>query len=413
MLSTIAKPFGWLLMWLYEVVGNYGLAVVLFALIVKLILLPFQMKSKRSMMRTTGLQDKMKELEKKHGANKQKYNEEVAKLYKDEGVNPMSGCLWSLLPFPILIALYQAIRYPLTIMMGVPKALIEEGGAILEKLTSLGFESSLNSAYAQIDQAQFITNHFDEFSGITDKLTKIDYNLFGIDLGAVPQWQIWQFDWSQASEWLPAMGLFLIPVIAAALTYLSSKITQSSSGQQTQQSSMMIMMPIMTLVFAFMMPAALGIYWAASTFFGIIQDIWLTKRYTKQFALENADKYAAQRAKEEELEAKRKETERLKAENAMEASPATSKKKQQLQEKLEKEERRAEWERQHAAQQAAEKAEREAAEEASRSGNRKFARGRAYDPDRFADRDDNGEKYLDDDYPSDDEIYGTDSGEEE
>jgi YidC/Oxa1 family membrane protein insertase len=129
MLNAIAKPFGVLLMWLYEFFGNYGLAVIVFALLVKLILLPFQMKSKRGMMQTSRLQPRLKELEKKHGANKTKYNEEVAKLYKEEKVSPMSGCIWSLIPFPILIALYQAIRYPLTIMMGVPSDLLSEGGA--------------------------------------------------------------------------------------------------------------------------------------------------------------------------------------------------------------------------------------------------------------------------------------------
>jgi len=117
MLSAIAKPFGVLLMWLYEVTKNYGVAIILFGLIVKLILLPFQVKSKKSMMRSNRLQPQLKELEKQYGHDQQKYQLEVQKLYKENNVNPFSGCLWSLIPFPILLALYQAIRYPLTIMM--------------------------------------------------------------------------------------------------------------------------------------------------------------------------------------------------------------------------------------------------------------------------------------------------------
>ena len=74
MLSTIAKPFGMLLMWLYELVQNYGVAVILFALIVKVIFLPFMAKSKKSSMRMSRLTPKLKEIEKKHGANRQKYN---------------------------------------------------------------------------------------------------------------------------------------------------------------------------------------------------------------------------------------------------------------------------------------------------------------------------------------------------
>ena len=134
----IAKPFGWLLLTLNNLVGNYGVAVFLFALVVKLILLPFQMKSKKSMMRMSALQPQIAELQKRHEGNPRKLQEETSKLYKEEHVNPMSGCLWSLIPFPILLALYRAIRFPLTTMMGVSSDLLAEGGAIANKLTELG-----------------------------------------------------------------------------------------------------------------------------------------------------------------------------------------------------------------------------------------------------------------------------------
>ena len=110
-------------MWLYELTGNYGAAIFLFAFVVKVVLLYFSAKSKKSMMRQTRFTPYLKELEARYEGNKQKYQEEVAKLYKEEGINPMGGCLWSLIPFPILLALYQAIRKPITIMMGIPKAL--------------------------------------------------------------------------------------------------------------------------------------------------------------------------------------------------------------------------------------------------------------------------------------------------
>ena len=102
---------------LYKLTGNYGVAVILFALGVNLILTPFMAKSKKSTMRTTRLQPKIKELQKRHEGNQQKLSEEMQKLYREEGINPMSGCLWSLIPFPILIALYSVIRQPITRMM--------------------------------------------------------------------------------------------------------------------------------------------------------------------------------------------------------------------------------------------------------------------------------------------------------
>ena len=91
MLQTIAKPFGWLMLWLYNLTGNYGVAIILFALVVKIIMLPFQLKSKKSTMRMSRMTPRLKELEKKFGHDQARYQQEMSKLYKEEGVNPMSG----------------------------------------------------------------------------------------------------------------------------------------------------------------------------------------------------------------------------------------------------------------------------------------------------------------------------------
>ena len=117
MWATITKPFAWLMIQLYEWTGNYGISIIFFALVVNLILTPFMAKSKKSQMHTSRLQPRIQELQKRHEGNQQKLNEEMQKLYREEGINPMSGCLWSLIPFPILIALYSVIRQPLTRMM--------------------------------------------------------------------------------------------------------------------------------------------------------------------------------------------------------------------------------------------------------------------------------------------------------
>lgn len=139
---------------------------------------------------------------------------------------------------------------------------------------------------------------------------------------------------------------------------------------------MMMLMPLMTLWFGFMMPAALGLYWLASMLFGIVQDVWLNNHYRKILDAEEAVRTERERKKEAEIEAKRQETERLRAENATVANPNTSKKKQQKQVRLTEEQKAAEWKKQH-------KPNDKKAEEPSRVGNRPYARGRAYDPDRF------------------------------
>lgn len=373
---------------LYELVGNYGMAVILFALIVKVVLLPFQMKSKRSMMKTSRLQPQLKELQKKHGANKQKYNEEVSKLYKEEQISPMSGCLWSLIPFPIIIALFSAIRSPITIMMGVPKALLstdEPIGAIVQKLTELNFTTSIKNAYAQIAQTEFISEHFDSFASIHEKLREIDYSFLGMNLGETPDYTfLWSTNWGDSTIWIPGLLLFMLPVVSGLLAFFSSRISMSmnSTGDPQQQSAktMMLIMPFVSIYFAFIMPAAIGVYIAASTLFAMIQDIILTKKYKAIMEIEDAEKNERKRIKAAELEEKRLETERKKLENSTAANPNTSKKKQQKTERQDQLEKAGEWEKKNAPAVSEPKE-----EDPSRSGKRRFARGRAYEPTRFND----------------------------
>ena len=120
----ICIPFAWLLRALYELTSSYGWALVLFTVVIKLIMLPFQMKSKKSMMRMSRVSGQMQELQKRYAKNQAKLQEEMQKLYEEEGVNPMSGCLWSLIPFPILIALYSIIRQPITHFMMLPESAV-------------------------------------------------------------------------------------------------------------------------------------------------------------------------------------------------------------------------------------------------------------------------------------------------
>jgi YidC/Oxa1 family membrane protein insertase len=378
-------------MWLYELCKNYGLAVILFAVIVNLILLPFQMKSKRGMMRQSRLQPKLQELKKKHGANQQKYQQEVAALYKEEGVSMTGGCLWSLLPLPIMLALYRAIIFPLTIMMGLSQDLLNEGGAIATRLAELGF-SGATGHYQQISQTQFISQHFESFSDISTALRQINYSFLGIDLGATPQWRVWEFDWSSPSKWGPPLLLFFVPVLTAAFSLAQALISQkisptaASTGVDGQpapagqtNTMMLVMMPAMMLFFGFAAPAALGIYWTAGTVLNILRDIWLTKRYNRIMDAEDEVRNANRAQKEAELERKRQETERLKAENKTSVNRATSKKKLELAEKKEREAKSATWEKKHSPPKD------EASDEPSRVGTRRYARGRAYDPDRYGD----------------------------
>jgi len=386
----IAKPFGWLLMTLNNLVGNYGIAVFLFALVVNLILLPFQMKSKKSMLRMSALQPQITELQKRHEGNPRKLQEETSKLYKEEHVNPMSGCLWSLIPFPILLALYRAIRYPLTTMMGVPADLVASEGALSVKLAEMGFSSTANAAYIQLQQSQFISNHWSDFNftTISEKIQFINYKFLGFNLGDMPKLKFWE----NGLTWA-AIGLFLIPIVSAALSYLQMQISQKTTPQTgtTQQQAqsaqqmktMNLMMPLVSLYICFIMPAALGVYWIFTSLLGIIRDVALNKIYGKQIELERAEREARQRAREAEYERKRQETERLRAEGKTQENANTSRKKQQARQRAEMDELRAAAVRsERAAKRAAKGIEEEKIPD-SQVGNRRYARGRAYVADRF------------------------------
>jgi len=150
MLNTIARPFGMLLLWLYDFLGNYGLALIVFAVVVRLILLPFMVKSKKSSLRMTKLQPRINELQKKYAGNQQKLNEEMQKLYRQEGIKPLGGCVWSLIPLPILVILYRAIIYPITTMMNVAPEALAEGGALTTRLAEVGFQAAEKTRYLQI-----------------------------------------------------------------------------------------------------------------------------------------------------------------------------------------------------------------------------------------------------------------------
>lgn len=396
MLDAIATPFGWLMMWLYELTDNFGWAIILFALAVALVLLPFMAKSKKSMMRMSRLQPRMMELQKKHEGNPQKLNAEMAKLYREEKCNPMGGCLWSLLPFPILIALYRAVVKPITIMMGVADELLLPGGAIYEKLAELGYQltnytTSNNSFYEQIYQSKFITEHFDQFAGISDKLIPMDYSFLGLDLSATPNWRFWDFDFSNGT-WV-VIGLFLLPIISTAMSYFSMYISRKinptmgtgaqAQAQESSTKTMMYMMPLMSLWIGFVMPAALCVYWIMNSLTGIVRDTALTAVYKKQMEKEDAERLERDREREEELERKRQETERLRAMNATNVNRNTSKKKQQAQAKQSDTERKAAAERAERAARRERLGVKEEEKPASQVGNRRYARGRAYVEDRY------------------------------
>ena len=396
---SFTSIFGWPLKMFYELTQNYGIAVILFGILVNVVLFPFMAKSKKSMMRTTRLNPKMKALQEKYGKDQQRYQQEVAKLYKESGVNPMSGCIWTLIPFPLLFALYAVIRQPLSKMMVLGSdAITQLTDWVTKNAGYVAAESGRAAAYSEIQITDLVhqnwsavTSALGDFGG---KLMDINYRFLGMNLGDQPTFQLWKFDWTNSKVWLPALGLFLIPVISAGMSWLSMVISQKTNPQQQDptakktNNTMMIFMPIMSLWICFSMPAAMGVYWIINSVCAIARDVFLTKVYTKKLDLEDlirAEKNEARALEEaeEERARQREETERRRAAGETEINRNTSKKKLQASQKQQNDERRAEAAREERAAKRARLGIEEPEKPSSQVGNRRYARGRAYDPDRY------------------------------
>ena len=394
-------PFAWLLRMLYHLFNNYGVALILFSLITKLILMPFTAKSKKSMMKTSRLGPKLKELEAKCGDDKMKYQQEMQALYKKEGVSPMSGCLWSLLPLVLLMALYYVIRQPMTYLMQLSADQITQ---IQDYMTSSGLvelaTSGRGSYYTEIVLAQAVYDNMDAIKSIVPDIASraIDFHFLGVDLSQIPTWR-WMFDGPYT---LVGFGLFIIPVISAVSQFASMQISQklngsvatNDKGEKDQDAAaaaaqsmktMMYVMPLFSLWIGFSMPAAMCIYWIAQAVFNTALDGVLTVHYKKVYDEEDElkrERAAEEAAIEAEKEARRAERRAMMPEGA---NPNTSRRKIKKQQKLAEadtpegkftEEERAEYHRQ---QEEKEKA------KGGLSGdpNRPYSRGRAYDPNRY------------------------------
>ena len=354
MTNLITAPFAWIMRIFYSMTGSYGLSLLLFTLVVKLVMLPFQIKGKKSMVRMGRLSGKQKELGKKYANNKQKYQEEVQKLYMEEGINPMGGCLWSLIPLFILIPLYNIIRRPLTYFMRLGEETVT---AVRDLATSVGYQAASGStAYEEISLANFVSNHWESFDGKFDGLFHVNFSFLDLDLTAWPSNAITNFNLS----W-ECIGLILIPIIAGALSFLQTKVTNKSNGQEMQSSmkGMMIMMPLMSVYIGFIMPAALGVYWIFNSLFSIVQEATLGRYFNKKI-----------QAEEDEREAKREASRQKRMEEAKRQAleERNNPKPQKKMEKKQPEKKK------------------NPTNEAGRVGDRPYARGRSFVENRYDDK---------------------------
>ena len=401
--DIVTVPFGWLLGFLYELTSNYGVAMIIFAIIVQLVLMPMNAKSKKSMMKMSRLQPRIQEIQRKYANDQQKQNEAIQKLQQEEGVGMgFGGCIWSFVPMLILFPLFTVIRQPITYILGESAEVATQIIAIVKEQAPTLFSN--NSYYDQVIAAGEIATYAKEITaaipGISaETLAGINFDFLGVNLGAIPDWKFWAWD---AYNWAN-IGAFLIPLVSTGSQYLQMLISQktnesvitnekgvqdkemaenSQTAQQTK--SMMLMMPLMTLWIGFTVSAGLSVYWFIGGLVRMISDPIMTKHYRKIYDEEDAVRL--KRAME--LEAIEAEKERIRAERRA-ANPEgqtrnTSKKKLQKRQQQEEEAAKAAAAREYAAKKGI-VIEEEENERTCMSGipSRPYCKGRNYDPNRY------------------------------
>ena len=378
-IQLLLTPFVWVLMLFYELFDNYGVALILFAVLVKVILFPLSIKAKRSMIQMNMLNGQMQKLQKMYGNNRDKYNLEVQKLYEREKVNPMGGCLWSMLPVLILFPLYAIIRQPLTYLMNLTPDVIAEVAQVVNWSTEAVAQGWIreaadfvNTGYNQLYLASLITpDNISAVQAVAEGARVINFNFLGLNLAQMPQWQFWTWD---VVDWAH-IGLFLMPIVSAGSGLLFSLIMMKTNAvnKQSQNAAanstnktMLIISPLMSLWIGFAMPAGLSVYWISQNVLSMLQEFLAGKILKKDY--EKAAVEAARReAEEKEEEKHRREEERAeRARRIEEAKHNKGKKKGPKAKDTDENKIPA------------------SVREASRVGIRAYARGRAYDPYRFS-----------------------------
>ena len=407
--DIIRVPFGYILEWLYRFTTNYGLALILFAIIVRLVLIPVNAKSKKSMMKMSRLQPRIQEIQRKYADDKQKQNEAIQQLQKEEGASMgCGGCLWSLVPMLILLPLFYVIREPIIYMLHESA---ETAAGIVEIVKNCAedvFSGNVN--YEQLTATAYISEFKDAIqTGLAEKnlvlsnpdtLNGLNFSFLGIDLSQIPTFNIfgeeWVWSWNH-------IGGFLMPVLSGGVQVVSMWVSQKTNnsvvadqrGMRDEETAkqatsakqgkiMMWMMPLMSLWIGFTVPAALSLYWFIGGVATMVENILMTNHYRKIYDAEDAErlkKYQEQQALEAEKERLRAEK---RAANPDGITENTSKKKLQKAKQAETAAAKAAAAKEYAARKGIVDEASEEKEPRSGISDRPFAKGRAYDPNRYS-----------------------------
>ena len=288
-MAAISNLFGYLLNWLYQLFNNYGVAIIVFSVIFRIILIPITIKQQKTMKKSAEVQEKVKEIQKKYKNNPEKLNQETMELYKREKMNPMSGCLSSIVQIIIILAVFYLVSRPLTYMKKIDKDIIEN------YKTEIQTEQGNISPYYEIEIIQKKSEE--------DQNVFINMDFLGLDLSKVP------------NQNLKDYKVYIIPLLYVITSFISIKLTNNMQqnkkkeeeikliksaeeekvenieeksdkneaqeevleSMQDMTKSMSYMMPMMAIMIAFIAPLGLALYWLISNSLMIVERLVINK----------------------------------------------------------------------------------------------------------------------------------------
>ncbi|MBQ7574316.1 MAG: membrane protein insertase YidC [Clostridia bacterium] len=291
----ITRPMGYIIEFIYNLVQNYGIAIILFTVVIKLILTPLNVKSQKSMRKQQKIQPYLAELQKKYANDQEKLNRETMKLYKENNISMAGGCLPMLIQMPILIGLYQVIQKPLSYLLHVnfnDPDVIRRVYALRDAYADSKLITRTEEQLANMNQINI--SQWAQLNG--DKDWIINFKMFFLDLANIPSKAFSYIGevFTGNMEHLSIVLLLIIPILAVLASVGSMKISQSLSGQNNKSDdaaaqtanqmskSMTMMMPVMTGFFTLTLPAGIGLYWIVSSVTQIIQQLALNLYFDKK-----------------------------------------------------------------------------------------------------------------------------------
>lgn len=278
MFSFLAGLFGYILNAIYGVVSNYGLAIIIFTVILKTVMLPISIKQQKTMKKTAKIQVKAKEIQDKYKNDQVRQSQELMDLYKKENMSPFSGCLSSIVQMIIILSVFYLVSSPLTYMKHLDSNLIKEYTAKVEETS----EDQIRYKEIAIIKA---------FSDV-DENVRLNMDFMGLDLSDVPS--------QNYTDW----KVFVIPVLYVFTSIISTKITTSMNKKEENKDEntkeakkdendemealndmnkqMMLMMPIMSVSIALIAPLGLALYWLVSNILMILERLVLNKFFKEK-----------------------------------------------------------------------------------------------------------------------------------